>query len=140
MLSIGTRGKPRTLQVPGENLPKVYNLLEDPDDWRGKAVLVVGGGDSACEAALALADAGAKVMISYRGKGFNRAAPKNKQSIERYAAEGRIKAKLQSQVLLFDAGEDPDPTRPGEMVHAWRLMVQERDPARRPQGNNDEAP
>ncbi|MGE0396647.1 MAG: NAD(P)-binding domain-containing protein [Kofleriaceae bacterium] len=102
VLSIGTRGKPRTLQVPGENLPKVFSLLEDPDDWRGRAVLVVGGGDSACEAALALADAGAKVMISYRGKGFNRAAPKNKQAIENYAREGRIKAKLGSQVLQFD--------------------------------------
>ncbi|HET7504791.1 MAG TPA: NAD(P)-binding domain-containing protein [Kofleriaceae bacterium] len=103
VLSIGTRGKPRTLQVPGENLPKIYNLLEDPDDWRGKAVLVIGGGDSACEAALALADAGAKVMISYRGKGFNRAAPKNKQAMENYASQGRVKAKLGSQVIQFDA-------------------------------------
>ncbi|MFT3696147.1 MAG: NAD(P)-binding domain-containing protein [Kofleriaceae bacterium] len=102
VLSIGTRGKPRTLQVPGENLPKIFNLLDDPDDWRGKNVLVIGGGDSACEAALALSDAGARVMISYRGKGFNRAAPKNKQTIEAYAAEGRIKAKLGSQVLQFD--------------------------------------
>ncbi|MDQ3301160.1 MAG: NAD(P)-binding domain-containing protein, partial [Myxococcota bacterium] len=102
VLSIGTRGKPRTLQVPGENLPKIFNLLDDPDEWRGRSVLVVGGGDSACEAALALADAGAKVMISYRGKGFNRAAPKNKQTIEAYAAEGRIKAKLGSQVLAFE--------------------------------------
>ncbi len=102
VLSIGTRGKPRTLQVPGENLPKIFSLLDDPDLWAGRNVLVVGGGDSACEAALALADAGAKVMISYRGKGFNRAAPKNKQTIERYAAEGRIKAKLQSQVLQFE--------------------------------------
>ncbi len=102
VLSIGTRGKPRTLQVPGENLPKIQSLLDDPDLWAGRSVLVVGGGDSACEAALALSDAGAKVMISYRGKGFNRAAPKNKQSIERYAAEGRIKAKLGSQVLQFD--------------------------------------
>ncbi|HLL24597.1 MAG TPA: NAD(P)-binding domain-containing protein, partial [Kofleriaceae bacterium] len=102
VLSIGTRGKPRTLQVPGENLPKVYSLLDDPDEWRGRSVLVVGGGDSACEAALALADAGAKVTISYRGKGFNRAAPKNKQTIEAYAAEGRIKAKLGSQVLQFE--------------------------------------
>ncbi|MGE0548667.1 MAG: NAD(P)-binding domain-containing protein [Kofleriaceae bacterium] len=103
VLSIGTRGKPRTLQVPGENLPKVFSLLDDPDDWRGRAVLVVGGGDSACEAALALADAGAKVMISYRGKAFNRAAPKNKQAIEAYSSQGRIKAKLGSQVLAFDA-------------------------------------
>jgi thioredoxin reductase (NADPH) len=103
VLSIGTRGKPRTLQVPGENLPKVFSLLEDPDEWRGRAVLVVGGGDSACEAALALADAGARVMISYRGKGFNRAAPKNKQALEAYHGQGRIKAKLGSQVLAFDA-------------------------------------
>jgi len=102
VLSIGTRGKPRTLQVQGENLPKVYSLLEDPDEWRGRSVLVVGGGDSAVEAALALADAGAKVMISYRGKGFNRAAPKNKQTIEQYASEGRLKAKLGSQVLQFE--------------------------------------
>jgi thioredoxin reductase/ferredoxin len=102
VLSIGTRGKPRTLQVQGENLPKVFSLLDDPDDWRGKNVLIVGGGDSACEAALALSDSGAKVMVSYRGKGFNRAAPKNKQTIEQYAAEGRIKVKLGSQVLMFD--------------------------------------
>ncbi|MBA2540376.1 MAG: NAD(P)-binding domain-containing protein [Deltaproteobacteria bacterium] len=102
VLSIGTRGKPRTLQVPGENLPKIFNLLEDPDEWRGRSVLVVGGGDSAVEAAVALADAGAKVMISYRGKGFNRAAPKNKQTIEQYAGEGRLKAKLGSQILQFD--------------------------------------
>ena len=103
VMSIGTRGKPRTLQVPGENLPKVFSLLEDPDEWRGKAVLVVGGGDSACEAALALADAGAKVMVSYRGKGFNRAAPKNKNAMEQYASEGRLKAKLGSQILGFEA-------------------------------------
>ncbi len=103
VLAIGTRGKPRTLQVAGENLPKVYSLLEDPDEWRGKSVLVVGGGDSAVEAALALADAGAMVTISYRGKNFARAAPKNKQAVEAYAAEGRLKAKMQSQVLAFDA-------------------------------------
>jgi thioredoxin reductase (NADPH) len=102
VLAIGTRGKPRTLGVPGENLPKVFNLLEDPDEWRGRAVLVVGGGDSAVEAALALADAGAKVLVSYRGKAFNRCQQKNKQAIESYAAQGRIKAKLLSQVVSLD--------------------------------------
>ncbi|MGE5184605.1 MAG: NAD(P)-binding domain-containing protein, partial [Acidobacteriota bacterium] len=102
VLSIGTRGKPRTLQVPGENLPKVFSLLEDPDEWRGRNVLVVGGGDSACEAALALADAGAKVIISYRGAKFARMAQKNKQAIEQYTGGGRIKAKLSSQVLAFE--------------------------------------
>jgi thioredoxin reductase/ferredoxin len=102
ILATGTRGKPRTLQVPGENLPKVSNLLDDPDDWRGKDVLVVGGGDSAVEAALALTDAGARVIISYRGKSFNRAQPKNKQAIESYAAQNRLKAKLGSQVVSFE--------------------------------------
>ncbi|HVV81987.1 MAG TPA: NAD(P)-binding domain-containing protein, partial [Kofleriaceae bacterium] len=93
VLATGTRGKPRTLQVPGENLPKVTNLLDDPDEWRGREVLVVGGGDSAVEAALALADAGARVIISYRGKSFNRAQPKNKAAIESYAQQQRLKAK-----------------------------------------------
>ncbi|MBK9036306.1 MAG: NAD(P)-binding domain-containing protein [Myxococcales bacterium] len=102
ILATGTRGKPRTLQVPGENLPKVANLLEDPDDWRGKDVLVVGGGDSAVEAAVALADAGARVIISYRGKSFNRAAPKNKQTIEGYAGQQRLKTKYGSQVVAFE--------------------------------------
>jgi thioredoxin reductase (NADPH) len=103
VLATGTRGKPRTLQVPGENLPKVASLLDDPDEWRGRDVLVVGGGDSAVEAAVALADAGARVMISYRGKSFNRAAPKNRQTIEGYAAQQRLKAKYGSQVVAFEA-------------------------------------
>jgi murein DD-endopeptidase MepM/ murein hydrolase activator NlpD len=68
VIASGTRGKPRTLGVAGESLPKVHTLLDDPDAFRGRAVLVVGGGDSAVEAAMALADAGAMVNISYRGK------------------------------------------------------------------------
>lgn len=102
VLATGTRGKPRTLQVPGENLPKVSNLLEDPDEWRGREVIVIGGGDSAVEAALALADAGAQVIISYRGKSFNRAQPKNKQAIESYAQQQRLQIRYGSQVLAFE--------------------------------------
>ena len=101
VLATGLRGKPRTLGVPGENNPKVQSLLEDPDDFRGQAVCVIGGGDSALEAAAALADAGAKVLLSYRGRSFNRAAPKNKQTIESYEAQRRIKVKYQSQIVEF---------------------------------------
>jgi thioredoxin reductase/ferredoxin len=101
ILATGTRGKPRTLSAPGENLPKVSNLLEDPAHHRGQNVIVVGGGDSALEAAVALADAGAKVVLSYRGKLFNRAAPKNRQLVESYAEQRRIKVKYQSQVVEF---------------------------------------
>ncbi len=102
VLATGTRGKPRTLGVTGENLPKVSSLLDDPDEFRGQPVLVVGGGDSAVEAALALADAGAKVIVSYRGRAFSRAQPKNKSAIESYAAQKRIKVKFQSMIERFD--------------------------------------
>ena len=103
VLATGMRGKPRTLQVPGENLPKVASLLEDPDEFHGRHVLVVGGGDSAVEAALALADAGAKVTLSYRGRSFSRAQPKNKQAVESYVGQQRLKVKLQSQIVSFEA-------------------------------------
>ena len=101
VLGIGTRGKPRTLGVPGENLPKVMSLLEDPDNHRGQAVLVVGGGDSALEAAMALADAGARVVMSYRGKNFSRAQKKNQAAIESYESQKRIKVLLQSGAVQF---------------------------------------
>ena len=101
VLATGTRGKPRTLKVPGENMPKVQSLLEDPDLHRGQTVCVVGGGDSALEAAIALADAGAKVILSYRGRQFSRAQPKNRQTIESYEAQRRIKIKYQSEVVEF---------------------------------------
>ena len=103
VLATGTRGKPRTLGVPGENLPKVESLLEDPDQHRGQAVCVVGGGDSALEAAVALADAGARVVLSYRGKSFHRAQPKNRQTVEAYGSERRIKVVLESEVVEFAA-------------------------------------
>src|SRR5262249_43459966 len=104
VLATGTRGKPRTLQVPGENLPKVSSLLDDPAELRGKHVLVVGGGDSAVEAALALADAGAKVMVSYRGRAFNRAQPKNKRASESSAGQNGLRVSLDGVGVQSDPG------------------------------------
>ncbi len=104
ILATGTRGKPRTLGVPGENLPKVVSLLDDPGEHRGKAVLVVGGGDSALEATIALADAGAKVILSYRGRSFSRAQPKLRSTVENYESQRRIKVNYQSVVTELDEG------------------------------------
>ncbi len=98
VLATGTRGKPRTLGVCGENLPKVVSLLDDPGAYRGRAVLVVGGGDSALEATIALADAGAKVILSYRGRSFSRAQPKIRGIVEAYQKQRRIKINYQSVV------------------------------------------
>lgn len=66
IVAIGRSGNYRKLDVPGEELDKVSNRLHDPKDYAGKKVLVVGGGDSATEAAVALAACGADVTISYR--------------------------------------------------------------------------
>ena len=77
IVAIGRSGNYRSLGVPGEELDKVSNRLHDPKDYGGKDVLVVGGGDSAVEAAIALAEAGARVTLSHRKPAFARPKPEN---------------------------------------------------------------
>jgi thioredoxin reductase/ferredoxin len=77
IVAIGRNGNYRRLGVPGEDRPKVSNRLHDPSDYRKKHVLVVGGGDSALESAIALAQSGAFVTLSYRKPEFSRPKPDN---------------------------------------------------------------
>jgi thioredoxin reductase/NAD-dependent dihydropyrimidine dehydrogenase PreA subunit len=106
LLAIGRRGTPRKLGVPGEDLPKVVYSLIDPEQYLGKKVLIVGGGDSALEAALSIADAGGtEVSISYRSDSFSRAKAKNRERIDNYAAASRIKLYLSSNVTGITANE-----------------------------------
>jgi thioredoxin reductase/NAD-dependent dihydropyrimidine dehydrogenase PreA subunit len=90
VMAIGTRGKPRKLGVQGEHLPKVTALLNDPAEHRGQRVLVVGGGDSAVEAAIALAETAQKVTLSYRGKALSRCKAKNRQKLDEVVKAGRV--------------------------------------------------
>ncbi|MFO1285262.1 MAG: NAD(P)-binding domain-containing protein [Rubrivivax sp.] len=79
LLAIGRRGTPRKLEVPGEETAKASTGFIDPAQYRGQQVLVVGGGDSALEAAVALAEEpGTRVALSYRGKAFARVKEKNR--------------------------------------------------------------
>ncbi len=77
IVAIGRSGNFRRLGVPGEELDKVTNRLHDPQDYAGREVLVVGGGDSAVEAAIALAGCGARVTLSHRKDELARPKPEN---------------------------------------------------------------
>jgi NosR/NirI family nitrous oxide reductase transcriptional regulator len=77
IIAIGRSGNYRTLGVAGEKLDKVYHRLYDPKEYAGKEALVVGGGDSALETAIALAMAGARVTLTHRGKELARPKPEN---------------------------------------------------------------
>jgi thioredoxin reductase/ferredoxin len=103
LLAIGRRGTPRKLDVPGEQASKVVYRLVDPQQYAGRRVLVVGGGDSALEAAVAIArQEGARVTISYRGASFNRAKEKNRLALEQARESGRLRVLLQSTVASIE--------------------------------------
>ena len=103
VLAIGRRGTPRKLDVPGEGLPKVVYRLIDPEQYRGQHVLVVGGGDSALEAAASVAEeANTAVTLSYRGEAFGRAKSKNRSRVERAIREGALTVMLKSRVKAIE--------------------------------------
>jgi thioredoxin reductase (NADPH) len=98
LLALGRRGTPRKLGVPGEELPKVTYRLLEPEEFKGARCLVVGGGDSAVEAALALAEAGATAHLSYRSESFSRIKPKNQARLDAAVAAGTVTLMLSSAV------------------------------------------
>jgi thioredoxin reductase len=103
LLAIGRRGTPRKLEVPGEQLPKVAYRLVDPEQYRDQHVLVVGGGDSALEAACSIAEVpGAVVTLSYRSEAFSRAKAKNRERVEAAAAAGNLSVLMKSTVDRID--------------------------------------
>ena len=99
LLALGRRGTPRKLGVSGENRSKVVYRLIDPAQYIGQHVLVVGGGDSALEAACSIADeADTTVTLSYRSASFSRAKEKNRQRVDNLQQSGRLNVMLSSQV------------------------------------------
>jgi thioredoxin reductase/ferredoxin len=99
VLSIGRRGTPRKLGAPGEELSHVVYRLLDAEQYRRRRVLVVGGGDSAVEAAVSISGvAGAEVHLSYRGDGFFRVKKKNRESLASAEAAGKVIVHLKTNV------------------------------------------
>jgi hypothetical protein len=91
----------------------VTPLLTDPADHRGQRVLVVGGGDSAVEAAVALSETAQRVVLSYRGKQLSRCKAKNRQKLDEVVKAGRVVlrfgtnvAEIKSDVVVLKAGDN----------------------------------
>ena len=100
LLAIGRRGTPRKLEVPGEGRNKVVYRVIDPEQYRNLHVLVVGGGDSALEAATTIAaESGTTVTLSYRSGAFTRAKQKNRERVDEMATAGKLRVLLNSNVV-----------------------------------------
>ncbi|HZI89847.1 MAG TPA: NAD(P)-binding domain-containing protein, partial [Candidatus Polarisedimenticolia bacterium] len=118
LIAIGRAGDYRMLRVPGEDLDKVYNRLHDAQDFAGLETLVVGGGDSALETAVALSDAGARVTLCHRGAEFSRPKPENVARVSsgavRVRFETQVREILPERVVL--TGKDGEATIPNDVV------------------------
>ena len=103
LLAIGRRGTPRKLGVAGEELDKVTYRLIDPDQYAGKHLLVVGGGDSALEAATSVAErSDTTVTLSYRSEAFTRVRQKNRKRLEELSTAGKINLLMNSNVTQIN--------------------------------------
>src|SRR6185369_14391880 len=117
LLAIGRRGSPRTLGVPGEELPKVVYRLVDAEQYRGMSVLVVGGGDSALEAANALArQPDVRVLLCYRSAVFSRVKEGNRKALQQAVESRRIELHLNSEVEAITSREVKLRTPEGSLV------------------------
>jgi thioredoxin reductase/NAD-dependent dihydropyrimidine dehydrogenase PreA subunit len=135
VLAIGRRRAPRRLGVPGEELAKVAYSLLDADAYEGRRVLVVGGGDSAVEAALGLAARGANdVTLAYRRAEFFRLKPSNETRLAAAERDGRVRVLRSCDVVAIDetsvrlAVRDGEP--PSLVPHGPGRVVAEPDAAR----------
>ena len=121
LFAIGAMDIPRWLNVPGEKLPKVHHLFVEPYAYVRKDALVVGGGNSAAEAALFLAEEGARTTMAIWREDWENRDPKAgamkhwvRSPLEREIAEGRLRVILYQKIDDISALEVTLTTETGE--------------------------
>ncbi|HHJ34170.1 MAG TPA: 4Fe-4S dicluster domain-containing protein [Gammaproteobacteria bacterium] len=124
VLAIGRRGTPRKLGVPGEEQTKVVYRMIDPAQYKNQHVLIVGGGDSALEAAVSISEEpGTTVTISYRSEAFSRAKEKNRNNIEAAAKAGRLNLQMKTTVNHIEKDTVVINTEDGEVTIANDAII-----------------
>ena len=125
LLAIGRRGSPRKLGVPGEQSEKVAYRLLEPERIEDKKVIVVGGGDSAVEAAMSLADQN-EVILSYRKDAFGRIKPKNRERLTYYLGMEKMQViydsnltKIEKETVHLKIGEDEPKNLANDLVYIF---------------------
>ena len=104
VLATGQRGNPRKLEVPGEERERVYHRLYSPRKYKNENILVVGGGNSAAEAALVLSEQN-KVSLSYRGNTFSRIFKDNERKLNQAIESKQVRPLFNSTVTEFGEQE-----------------------------------
>jgi thioredoxin reductase/Pyruvate/2-oxoacid:ferredoxin oxidoreductase delta subunit len=122
LLSIGRRGSPRKLNVPGEDTEKVAYRLLEPEEIHKKDILVVGGGDSAIESALLLADQN-RVTLSYRNDVFQRIKPRNNERINEAIEKGKVNVMFSTNVERIETDEVIIEGKDGNKINLKNDMV-----------------
>jgi thioredoxin reductase (NADPH) len=117
VLALGRRGTPRKLGVPGEELGKVTYRLMDASTYQNRHALVVGGGDSAIEAAMGLALQGTnRVTLSYRKSEFTRIKDRNATRLAALAKQKKVNVLLNSEIRSIGAQDVVVETPAGQQV------------------------
>ncbi|MGH7178590.1 MAG: NAD(P)-binding domain-containing protein, partial [Tepidisphaeraceae bacterium] len=114
IVAIGRSGNFRKLGVSGEDSGKVFNRLHDPKEFAGKDVLVVGGGDSALETVIAIAEAGGRVTLSYRKPEFSRPKPDNVEKLNKLMSDPM------ADVSIENPASERVTTASGDFMGAYR--------------------
>src|ERR1044072_3430733 len=123
LFAIGGMAHPRRLNIPGEDLPKVYHLFVEPYAYIRKQALVVGGGNSAAEAALFLSEEGARTTLAIWREDWENRDPKAgamkhwvRQPLDREVAAGRLRVVMYKEVLTITDRQVTLTTEEGETL------------------------